>query len=124
MKVIAERDTGWFECKDGCEKQTEWSQYDQLCRAYGVEFEVVNELTSLDGNIVVFDEKGTILLEDFQHDEDALYVFGRSDVGRDLVGMFPDSVSVRIGVPNPVSMFGICACAIVLEDRRRKWWSP
>lgn len=124
MKVIAERDLGWFEYGDGYEKQTEWAQYDQLCRAYGVEFEVVDELTALTGNVVVFDEKGTILLEDFQHDEDALYVFGRSDVGRDLTETFPNAVSVRIDVPNPVSMFGVCACAIVLEDRRRKWQSP
>lgn len=68
--------------------------------------------------VVVLDEKGLTPLDDYQHPENAVYVFGRTHQN-DLLEL-PHDDSVRIVYPGETTMFGITACAILLADRRRK----
>ncbi len=117
MKVLAFHDKGWYDSR-----RTEFRLYDQLCRAYNVEFKMIRDRNDLlaekCNRLVVFDEDGLIKLSKFNHPEDSIYLFGRS--GQILVKEFPNATSVRIETPKKIPLFGAVACGIVLEDMRRK----
>ena len=120
LTIVAFRDKGWYN-----EQKTEFRLYDHLCRAYDVELKMVKtieEVENLKNNkeIIIFDEKGDIPLEKFEHIENAFYIFGRT--GQDLKHDFPNAISVKIETDKPIPLFGAVACGIVLEDRRRKKW--
>jgi tRNA(Leu) C34 or U34 (ribose-2'-O)-methylase TrmL len=76
-------------------------------------------------NLVIFDENGTIDLNDFVHPADASYLFGSTGM-RDIYVDYPANTPVvKISVPNLVQnqgMYGCQAAAIVLYDRERKTW--
>ena len=113
--VIAFREKSWFDF--ACGWHTDYALYQQTCAAYGQPFEFVEELPN-QKTIVIVDENGKIPLEEFEHPEDAIYVFGRT--GMDLMQLYPGYLSVRINTPYKSSLFGCVACGIILEDRKRK----
>ena len=116
MKIITLREKGWYD------KRTEYRMWDHLCRAYGIPFEIVvdKDLTKFkEENIILFEENGNIDLKDFVHQEDKIYLFGRT--GLHLQDIFPKAISVRIPTPSGIVLFGSIAAGIVLYDRWLKW---
>ncbi|RLG68962.1 hypothetical protein DRN93_01465 [archaeon] len=113
--VVAFREKSWFEFS--CGWHTDYALYQQTCAAYGQPFEFIEEVPK-GRSIVIVDEKGDIPLEEFEHPEDAVYVFGRT--GMDLKLLYPEYPSVRIDTPYSSPLFGCVACGIILEDRKRK----
>jgi len=113
LLVVALRDKAWFD------KFTDRALFKQTCDAYGVNFRIVNDYTEVPTkNLILFEENGEIDLKDFEHPEDAVYLFGRT--GYDIKLWFPGVPAVRIPTPYKSSLFGCVACGIVLEDRLRK----
>jgi len=104
----------------------DFRMWDLVCRAYGAELQMVNDwqeaVVPLGYSLVFFSELGTKTLAELTHPDRAVYGFGRSQL--DLAATRSADEVVRIEVPNPVTMFGVSAVAIVLEDRRRRWQSP
>lgn len=70
-------------------------------------------LASCDGDFVVMEPKGDVMLEDFSHPETAVYVFGKAGRNNQKV----NGTKVRIDTPAMTDMFAINAAAIVLADR-------
>lgn len=120
VKVIAMYEDGWLS------PNADFRMWDLVCRAYGAELQMVNAWTEAiipaNHELVLFSELGTETLADLRHPNDAVYGFGRSQL--DLSAVMASSHVVRIEVPFPVTMFGVSAVAIALEDRRRRWQSP
>lgn len=113
-KVIAFRDDGWMS------PNTDRRMWDHLCRAYGVELQMVNTWEDAevpeDYKVVLVDELGESLVGDFAYPkENAAYVFGRSQLS--LPAVTVGDYVLRINTPNPISFFGVSAAAIVLHDR-------
>jgi tRNA(Leu) C34 or U34 (ribose-2'-O)-methylase TrmL len=113
MKLVVIRDHNFYP-----DPRMETELWDLLCRAYGVEYEIVRFWTEAtvpeDSRVICFDEAGSVLLTDHEIDHNAAYVFGRNchdilnEVGSDCYE------SVRIPVNNPVSMMAISAGSILL----------
>lgn len=122
IEIVGEFDKGWFG-DDGPGRRTNSRLFDQTTRAYGVDFHLAEDLELFVPTkpLVVFDEHGSVDLEDFEHPNEAHYIFGRS--GRDLRLLYPDETLIRVPTPNHIPMFGHVVVGIVLEDRRRKWQS-
>ena len=115
IDVAAIREKVWFD------KITDRALYQQTCAAYGVSFRLYRshkDIPITERQVIVFEENGSIPLEEFVHPEDAIYIFGRT--GYDVRNWFPDAISVKIVTPGRSSLFGCVACGIVLEDRKRK----
>ena len=119
MKIIAYYEPGWFP-----EVGTDFSVWDHLCRAYGVEFQMLShwrEAVVPEGaRVVLFDESGETTLAEHEVDLDAVYVFGRTALNLPFeVGLegFYDEV-VRIPTPQPITLFGFAAAAILLGGIR------
>jgi hypothetical protein len=100
--------------------------WNQLTRAFGLPcvkfFDDGN--ISLNDNVVVFDENGSVCLRDFEHPDNATYIFGCTGM-RDIHHEYPHALSVRIEVPHLISkqgLFGHQAAAIVLYDKENKRW--
>ena len=114
-KVIGMYEGGWMDSR------TDRRMWDNLCRAYGAELQMVNDwseaIVPVGFTVVVCDEEGKTDLADFTHPEDAVYAFGKSREGLGYL-MQSQGVSLRITTPNSVSMFGVSAAAIILEDRK------
>jgi len=86
---------------------SEYSSFDEL-------------LSSLESFTPVFvDENGATELDDFDHPEDALYVFGKGTYSP-FSHRATQHLSVRIGTPKPGCLWPHQALAIVLHDRERK----
>ncbi len=114
ITIVAERDKGWFG------RNTDYRLYKQTTDAYGAELILVDSLARESINSpIIFVEDGDHLLDDWEHPEDATYIFGRSCQNLSL--LFPDAPSVRIETPSNHPLFGHVAAGIVLEDWRRKW---
>ncbi len=113
MKVIAFYEDHWMA------PGTDFAQWDHLVRAFGGELQMIRDWTEAvipnGATIVIADEFGVDELATFEHPESAVYVFGRS--AQDLAHMVPYDVSVRIDTPETVSLFGVCAAAIILRSR-------
>lgn len=115
MEIIAFRDKGWFD------EATDKGMWHHLCHAYGVSYQLVRDFPLMPGKtIVLFDENADVLLDDFEHIDNAVYVFGRSGMDH-MPLLIEHDLRVRIDVPTPGgTMFGHHAAAIVLADRERK----
>lgn len=119
MLIVAFREHGWMDYK------TDYRQWDNLCRCYGVESVIVEDWDEAYriGPVVVVDEVGVIPLPDFEHPLGGVYVFGRSNLN-DLPERIEHDYSVRIDTPYSKSMFGISVAGAVLYDRATKGWQP
>ena len=118
IKVIAFRERTWIDFR------TDFRQWDQTCRAYGVSLQLIerdwNEAEIPTGHsVVILDQAGAVDLVEFVHPENAVYIFGRTGMN-DLLTAIEHDCSVRIETPQPKSMFGISVCGAVLHDRRSK----
>ena len=82
------------------------------------EFHSVEEMIQHYGlPVVVCDEKGDTTLEEFEHPEDALYLFNRTSGGH-LTGDY----SLRIETKADKGLlWGHQAASIILYDRFKKW---
>lgn len=114
VKVIAFYEKGWLP------HRTDRRMWDHLCRAYGAELQMVeswDEAEIPEGHtLVVFDQAGTPM-NDFKHPKDAVYAFGRSRLSLASVAEADHVISIE--TPNPISLFGISAGSIALEDRNK-----
>jgi len=123
LTIYTYRDS--FFVNDGPGDSTAWRM---LVDAFNVDtFWFLDDLTTTvnTSNLVIFDENGTIDLNDFTHPQDASYLFGSTGM-RDIYSEYSNSIPVvKISVPNLVTnqgMYGCQAAAIVLYDRERKSW--
>lgn len=119
-RVLAFKEPTWFE---DLADEAFWKL---TCRAYGVEYTLLNpdtdnlaEAIEPGEVVVVLDEQGTESLEDFVHPTDCVYVFGRTHMNT-LMADIPHTHSVRIDYPGTNSLFGAIAASITLADRLRK----
>lgn len=113
MKLVIIRDHNFYP-----DPRSELELWDLVCRAYGVEYEIVrfwaDATVPAGSRVICLEESGTVLLADHEVDHDAVYVFGRNchdivfEVGSDC-----DEV-VKIPVNHPVSMMAISAGSILL----------
>lgn len=103
----------------------------QLCAAFNVDrlvmvgisdntritidqYETVQEaVKSSTGDVVLIEPKGKIMLGDFIHPKNAVYVFGNA-MNHNLK---QDGITVRIDTPTNTDMFAVNAASIVLADR-------
>ncbi len=116
-RVIAWKEPTWFG------ENEERAMWHLLCRAYDIEYTRLNPqeypVIGEDEAVVLLDEQGTVDLHDFVHPENAVYIFGRTHQN-DMLETIPHQHSVVISYPGNNTMFGITACAIMLDDRKRK----
>ena len=119
-RVVVWRDFGWYT------EVGERGIFHMLCEAYRVGLELLNETGwpefRDDETIVLMDEQGTVMLDDFEHPDNAVYVFGRSGQN-DMIEKVPHDHSVCIPYPagpGKRCLMAISACSIVLADRLRK----
>ena len=98
---------------------TDSAQYSHLARAFGCEFQMIRaweEAVVPEGHtVVVCDETGLAESRTYAHPTDAVYVFGRS--AQDVMGAVPHAISIRVDTPATISLFGISAASIILQDR-------
>lgn len=125
ITLVGRWEHGWLD------NRTEYFMWKQLCAAFAVDrlimvdvsdnlripieqYETMEEaINSCDGNIVLIEPKGDVLLNDFKHPENAVYVFGNA-MNHNLS---QDGVTVKIDTPTMTDMFACNAAAIVLADR-------
>lgn len=109
VKIIAFFEDGWMP------PNTDFRQWDHICRAYGVELQMIDDWAEAvvpDGHAVVaLDEEGTDALESVPT-SNVVFVIGRT--GMKLSDISPDYVVV-LKTPEPVSLFGISAGSILLS---------
>lgn len=116
-RIVAWKEPGWFD------PRADLQMWRHLTRAYKVGYELLDwdqmpEFAEGEA-IVILDEQGTVELGDFEHPENAVYVFGHTHQN-DLINI-PHDHSVVIDTPDrEPCLFGIQAAAIILEDRKRK----
>jgi hypothetical protein len=113
VKVIAFYEDHWM--PPGTDK----AQWDHLCRAYGVDLQMVRTWEeaeiSPEETVAIVDEAGSSYqVNNLKSIPNCVLVFGRSN--QDLTTCIPDyDLSVRIQTPRDVSMFGVSAAAIILD---------
>jgi hypothetical protein len=114
VKIIAFYEDHWMA------PGTDFAQWDHLCRSFGAELQMIrnwSEAIIPEGYpIIIADEEGTQESRVFDHPTDAVYVFGRSCQNL-LVALPSCDYTIRIDTPEPISMFGVNAAAIILRDR-------
>lgn len=77
---------------------------------------------NLDLTIIFCDERADTLLSDFEHPENALYIFGRANFSPFLALKRDQDPSVKIEtVANGGMLWGHQAASIILYDRMMKW---
>jgi len=118
MKVIAYYERGWFDSE-----VTDFRMWDHLCRAYGVELQMINDWSEAvipqSSTIYLMDEEGNEMLDDHEFDHSGVYVFGRT--GMRLPLSIPNyNYIIRIPTPNNICLFGIVSAAVLLGA---KWQS-
>lgn len=115
FELIAYAEPTWLDAK------TDHRMWDQLARAYGGTSMVWGEHypPPTQGALVLVDQRGKVSLSEFVHPPHCTYVFGRTGMNRMLEEVAHDH-SIRIDTPNPISLFGVSAAAIVLADREAK----
>ena len=74
--LIACREKGWLDFN------TDNMQWSNLTRSFMATYDLIKDFSEIvipDGyKVVVMDETGDVRLQDFQHPENAVYIFGRS----------------------------------------------
>ena len=115
-KVLAYKEPSWMD------ENTDRAHWKNITRAYNVELTLLDPKDKLsfadDDIVVIVDELGVVDIEDFEHPEDCIYVFGRTHMNS-LIET-PHDFSVRIAYEGKNCLFGSQAASIILEDRRRK----
>ncbi len=109
MKFIAFYDDGWFD------STTDFRMWNHLCRAYGIELQMVKEWSEADvgdKSVYLVDQEGTESLASHEIDHDGVYVFGRTHLNLLKLGI-THQASVVIASPQPISLFSISAGSIV-----------
>jgi len=117
VTLLALWERGWFDLK------VESFMWRQLANAYDVEHrlcEAILDFGGLQGERVFLDPFKGESLDEFEHPEDVVYVFGKAEDNNHRHIQHTDGV-VRICTPKPCDLFAIQAAAIVLDDRRRKY---
>lgn len=119
ISVAALREKGWLDVR------TDTMHWSNLTRSYGVdEFQLVNDWDELvypdDCEVVIFDESAEVVVTDFQHPRNAIYLFGRSTINR-IQDRVSHDHAVRIPTPFLKDMFGTEAAAIALYTRWLQW---
>lgn len=113
MKVIAWYDDGWFDSD-----VTDRCMWDHLCRAYGIGLQMIREWSEAvvpEGScIYLIDEDGAVKMSDHIIDPSGVYVFGRTHLNL-LREVGNHEVSIRIDTPNPISLFGVVAAAMLFS---------
>lgn len=99
---------------------TDRAQWQHLARAFGAKANLIrdwSEVSLPEGTaIILADEKGAVESRDFAWPTgDIALVFGRS--GQDLP--VAQHSSIKVATPEPISMFGITAAAVILRDRQQ-----
>lgn len=114
IKLVACRERTWLDAK------TDYRQWDNLARAFGVELQMIDELIAIDsaGVLIVVDERGEQELANFVHPVTCTYLFGRTGLNN-IPALIDCDASVRIA-SKYISLFGISAASIILHDRRMK----
>ena len=118
-RVIAYRETNWMD--EVCDR----GYWHLVGKAYETPVTMFNPDkggTPVIGDwevVVIMDERGETDLEDFEHPEDCVYVFGRTHANNLLENIRHDH-SVVINYPGDNCVFGITAVGITLNDRLRK----
>ena len=125
ITLVGMWEAGWLEPK------IELFMWRQLCHAFEVDRLVMTPVllgkrTSVDeyptmeeaidsckGTFVIMEPRGDVMLKNFSHPENAVYVFGNANMHNQRI----DGVKVRIDTPKRTVMFAINAAAIVLADR-------
>lgn len=118
--------------KDWLDNRVELFIWKQLCSAYEVDrlvmvgksknpritidqYDTMEEaINSSKGEVVLLEPKGNIILSNFIHPKDAIYVFGNA-MNHNLKY---NGITVRIDTPTMTDMFAFNAAAIVLADRK------
>lgn len=117
IKIVAFKERTWMP------EITDFRQWDHLCRSYGAELQMVTDFHEIiipnNHKIVILDEPSETNLEDFEHPEDVVYVFGRTGLN-DLAEKFKSDYQVKINYEPNIPLFGIASGAIVLYDRYLK----
>jgi hypothetical protein len=104
------------------DKNTDFRHWSNVTRAFNVELTLLNPNDEMifedDDIVVIIDEQGAVDIEDFNHPENCVYVFGQTHMNK-LIET-PHDFSVRIDYEGHNCLFGSQACAIILKDRSRK----
>ena len=115
-KVLAYKEPSWMD------ENTDRTHWKNVTRAFGVGLTLLDrhdKLSFKDGDVVVIvDELGAVDIDDFEHPEDCVYVFGRTHMNK-LIET-PHDFSVRIDYEGTNCLFGSQAAAIILKDRKDK----
>ena len=113
VTLLGVYEKGWLDNK------VERFIWKQLRHAYGVDqvilTDIIDEetLSSLEGEVVLLEPTGDVMLHEFKHPKNVIYVFGNA-MNHNLK---LDGVKVRIDTPTMTDMFAFNAAAIVLESR-------
>lgn len=131
MKIIAYRDRAWFaythsdpEFEEG---HTDWSQWDTLCRAYEVPYQLIDlwpEAEVPEGSkVYALTGDGDVALHEHTVDPDGVYVIGRSQhhLPTELTHYGQEyEATIRIVYPrSDVPIYGISVGSILLA--RMSW---
>lgn len=131
MKIIAYKDRVQFAYThsdpDFQEGHTDWSQWDHLCRAYEVSYQMIDEWPEAEvpegSKIYLLDGSGDLHLHNHTVDPDGVYVIGRSHhhLPTELTHYGQGyEAALRICYPRPdIPLFGISAGSILLA--RMSW---
>lgn len=115
-RVLAYKEPTWMD------ENTDRTHWKNVTRAFNVGLILLDRDDELvfedDDIVVVVDELGAVDIEDFDHPEDCVYVFGRTHMNN-LIET-PHDFSVRIDYEGKNCLFGSQAAAIILKDRSRK----
>ena len=115
-KIIAFREKSWFH------ERTEKALWNALSYGYEIPIQRISYWHEAEippeSTIIGVDETGDVLLDEFEHPENAVYVFGRTLQA--LLHEINCDMSVRVKTKLPSTIFGVSIAPIVLEDRRRK----
>ena len=112
VTLLGVYEKGWLD------KKVEKFIWRQLGHSYSVDKVVLTDnveeaLLSLEGEVVLLEPTGDVMLHEFKHPENAIYVFGNA-MNHNLK---LDGIKVRIDTPTMADMFAFNAAAIVLESR-------
>jgi hypothetical protein len=117
--------------KDWLDPKIELFMWKQLCHAFKVDrlvmvppllskrdsvdqYDSIEEaLESCEGQRVILEPKGDVMLHNFEHPSQVVYIFGNAWRDNQRI----DGVKVRIDTPTMTDMFAINAAAIVLASR-------
>lgn len=115
-RVLAYKEPSWMD------ENTDFRHWANITRAFGVELILLNPSDEMifedDDIVVIVDEQGAVDIDDFNHPENCVYVFGRTHMNKLIEN--PHDFSVRIDYEGHNCLFGSQACAIILKDRSRK----